>query len=98
MTDWEVKTYPLDPPSLQDVVTALQDHLKSCFKEVDVAIVACPDLTKEPFYLAGQGLNGRPSICDVGGVPYLIPLPQTDRPPYSMKWIAKNLNYDQSFM
>lgn len=34
-----------------------------------------------------------PAVAKVGGVPYLVPLAQTDRQPYSMSSIADSLGY-----
>lgn len=44
------------------------------FAEVQVEVVECPDLTAAPFHLASSGLCGSPTIVDVGGPPYLLPL------------------------
>lgn len=37
--------------------SVLNKKLKSNFAEVHVEVVDCPDLRKEPFYLADQGLR-----------------------------------------
>jgi len=84
--------------SLQDVAICLEQHLSTEFKEASVSVIhSCPDLTKNPFHLAAPGLSGSPAVCDVGGVPYLIPLAQTDRDPYSMTEIASVLSYEKAF-
>nr|CAD7588373.1 unnamed protein product [Timema genevievae] len=66
-------------PSLEEVATVLNKGLPSNFAEVSVEVVACPDLTKQPFTLACKGLGGKPRIVEIGGVPYLVPLVQRSR-------------------
>ena len=82
-------------PSLQEVATCLQEYLSTEFQEASVSVTSCPDLMKDPFHLAASGLSGSPAVCDVGGVPYLVPLAQIDRSPYSMKEIARQLGYSK---
>ncbi|XP_052871915.1 ester hydrolase C11orf54 homolog [Anopheles cruzii] len=65
---------PLHTPSLGEVRDVLAAGLKSNFATVNVEVVECPDLTKAPFHLAGEGLNGSATLVELGGVPYLLPL------------------------
>ncbi|KAF2982447.1 hypothetical protein EK904_014901 [Melospiza melodia maxima] len=57
----------------------MQKGLKENFADVQVSVVDCPDLTKEPFNFPAKGICGKPRIADVGGVPYLIPLVQKEK-------------------
>lgn len=82
-------------PSLEEVAKIFDESLRDIYNEVTVEVVDCPDLTKEPFNLAAQGLCGSPGIADVGGVPYLVPLARTDKQPYSLAQIAEQLKYDR---
>lgn len=60
------------------------------FAEVLVEVVDCPDLTAAPFHLAANGLGGSPTIIDVGGPPYLLPL--VDRTKiYDVKQLARRV-------
>lgn len=59
---------------LDDVAACLATGLKANFQNVTVDVVDCPDLTRAPFHLAGKGLNGNPTLLEVGGPPYLLPL------------------------
>lgn len=74
-----VEQKSLHRPSLQELATVLNNGLRNHFKEVNVEVVDCPDLTQKPFTLAGKGLNGNTHVVEVGGVPYLMPLVQTDK-------------------
>lgn len=100
MTDstYNFRSHGLHVPPLEEVASLFQEQLVTQFAEVHVSVEECPDLRSKPFSLAGSGLSGRTSVCDVGGVPYLVPLAKTDRPPYSMKQISKLLGYSESFM
>ncbi|XP_046681211.1 ester hydrolase C11orf54 homolog isoform X2 [Homalodisca vitripennis] len=69
-----VEEKPLYCPSMNDVAQALKDGLSENFETVEVSVVDCPDLTQKPFSLASQGLGGSPTILEVGGVPFLMPL------------------------
>ena len=66
-------------PDLHDLAAAIELGLSSNFESVSVCVVDCPDLKESPFHLAESGICGRPTILDVGGVPYLIPTPELQR-------------------
>ncbi|RWS19332.1 ester hydrolase C11orf54-like protein, partial [Leptotrombidium deliense] len=76
-------------PPLTELCDLLNDKMSSNFAEVNVEVVDCPDLRKEPFHMAGEGLNGKPMIADIGGISYLMPLPRFDKQPYSLTEIAQ---------
>lgn len=78
-----VTKVPLQPPSLQDLAKILNEGLTKTFKHASATVVECPDLTKEPFNLAAEGLCGDEKAADVGGVPYLVPTPNLSKR-YSM--------------
>lgn len=61
-------------PSLEELAEVLQKGLKDNFAHVQVSVVDCPDLTKEPFTFPVKGICGQTRIAEVGGVPYLLPL------------------------
>lgn len=88
---------PLFVPSLDEVVKVLSSGLKSNFAAVEVSVVDCPDLTKEPFTLACKGLGGKPRLIEVGGPPYLLPLVQKDKV-YDMKDLGKAADVDSAFL
>ncbi|XP_022658551.1 ester hydrolase C11orf54 homolog isoform X2 [Varroa jacobsoni] len=75
----DIKIHDYYVPLLENVATALQRGLTESFAEVLVRVEDCPDLTKAPFYLAAEGLSGSARICDVGGVPYLIPVARPEK-------------------
>ncbi|CAG2054290.1 unnamed protein product [Timema podura] len=79
ISDPPVEFKVIHVPSLEEVATVLNKGLPSNFAEVSVEVVACPDLTKQPFTLACKGLGGKPRIVEIGGVPYLVPLVQRSR-------------------
>lgn len=87
----------LHVPALEELSTVLQTGLQTNFAEVQVSVVDCPDLTKEPFQFPVKGLCGNPRITDVGGVPYLVPLVQKDKE-YDMNVISKELELPGAFI
>ncbi|XP_062887873.1 ester hydrolase C11orf54 homolog isoform X2 [Mobula hypostoma] len=84
-------------PTLKELCEVLQDGLKKNFAEVQVSVVDCPDLTQEPFTFAAAGLCGKPRIADVGGVPYLLPLPQMDKI-YNLNTVAEQVELPGAFL
>nr|CAD7571519.1 unnamed protein product [Timema californicum] len=72
-------------PSLEEVATVLNKGLPSNFAEVSVEVVACPDLTKQPFTLACKG------------VPYLVPLVQRNRL-YDIKDVGRLVGVEPAFI
>lgn len=66
----------------------LQKALAVNFQEVTVDVVECPNLTEKPYNLAGSGLGGSPTLMEVGGPPYLLPLVDRSKL-YDMKTLAQ---------
>eukprot|EP00794_Sanderia_malayensis_P003459 gene3459-3955_t len=75
----EVESKLLHQPKLEELARVIATGLTGNFSDVSVSVVDCPDLTEAPFKLAKSGLGGNPKILDVGGVPYLIPKPVTNK-------------------
>lgn len=89
---------PLHVPSLNEIKTVLEEGLSTNFAEVKVEVVNCPDLTKEPFLLSASGLSGNPTIFEIGGPSYLLPIVQKDKL-YDIHELLKHINYsDKSFV
>lgn len=89
---------PLHVPSLNEIKTVLEEGLSTNFAEVKVEVVNCPDLTKEPFLLSASGLSGNPTIFEIGGPSYLLPIVQKDKL-YDVHELLKHINYsDKSFV
>lgn len=61
-------------PPVDEVIDVLTTGLKTNFTNVTVEYVDCPNLKSSPFHLAATGLNGHPTLFEVGGAPYLLPL------------------------
>jgi len=80
----KVEHKPLDIVPLQQIAEVLQTALRQNFKEAQVNVVDCPDLTAKPWGLAAPGLGGNPRVLDIGGVPYLMPTVTKDKL-YEMK-------------
>lgn len=66
-------------PQLEELSQVLKDGLSKNFSNVEVNVVDCPDLREKPWKLASSGICGRTRIADVGGPPYLIPLPDLSK-------------------
>uniref|UniRef100_A0A0K8TRB6 Putative ester hydrolase c11orf54-like protein n=1 Tax=Tabanus bromius TaxID=304241 RepID=A0A0K8TRB6_TABBR len=65
---------PLHVPTFEEVQEVLLKELPTNFAEVSVEVVDCPNLSNPPFHLVKPGLNGSPTLIEVGGAPYLLPL------------------------
>nr|AFK10805.1 ester hydrolase C11orf54-like protein isoform 1 [Callorhinchus milii] len=92
-----VEKFSLHVVGLEELCEVLQDGLKTNFAEVQVTVVDCPDLTKEPFTFAAPGICGNPRLADVGGVPYLIPVPQTQKV-YNLNAVAQDVQLPGAFI
>ncbi|KAF2364454.1 protein of unknown function DUF1907 [Trinorchestia longiramus] len=92
-----VESVNLFVPPLEDVCSVIRKGLEQNFKEVDVAVVECPNLTKEPYNLPGAGLSGSTRIADVGGVPYLLPFPDLSKN-YTFDELAKAIDLPDCFL
>ena len=62
-----MKFFEAHNPSLEELVSVLQDGLKKYFENVKVELADCPDFTQKPYKIAVSGLHGNPAIADVGG-------------------------------
>ncbi len=74
----------------------LQAALQANFQTAAVSVVECPDLQQAPFSLAAPGLCGRPVLCDVGGVPNLVPLVNRSKV-YNLKDVAAEIGNPGAF-
>ncbi|XP_019876653.2 ester hydrolase C11orf54 homolog [Aethina tumida] len=92
-----VEKRPLYVPPLNELVDVLNKSLKNNFQEVKVELVDCPDLTKQPFTLASEGLSGNETLVEIGGPPFLAPLVQRDKV-YDLKDIAKLVDSEPAFI
>ncbi|XP_076165041.1 ester hydrolase C11orf54 homolog [Ptiloglossa arizonensis] len=82
----------LHVPSLDEIKDVLKEGLVQNFSEVQVEVVDCPDLTQEPFTLAAPGLNGDPTLLEIGGPSFLLPSVQRHKL-YDIKELLNNLQY-----
>ncbi|XP_064392081.1 ester hydrolase C11orf54 homolog [Halichondria panicea] len=92
-----VESKSLHVPPLQEVAQVLQGGLESNFRDVSVCVVECPDLTQSPWRLAAPGICGSPRLVDIGGVPYLFPLPDCSKL-YDMADIARLVGLPGAFL
>jgi Domain of Unknown Function (DUF1907) len=99
MASLPIKTYPLNPPPLSDLASLLTSKLQPYFQDVSASTVPCPDLRLAPFHLAAPGLCGNERIADIGGPPYLHPLPKFTKE-YSFLELPKliGMNPERGFM
>lgn len=67
MEESKIQFFESFKPCLEELVSVLQDGLKSYFGDVQVELVECPDFSKKPYQIAVGGLHGKPCIADVGG-------------------------------
>ncbi|XP_071578045.1 ester hydrolase C11orf54 homolog [Temnothorax nylanderi] len=89
-----LETIDLPFTTLSEIATILQNGMSLAFREVNVDISACPCLAREPFNLAGTGLNGNPSIIQVGDYASFIPTPRIDIAKWNIKEMLSSTCYD----
>lgn len=92
-----VKKADMHVPAMEEVAKVLNDGLEKNFSTVSVNVVECPDLTQKPYGLSAPGLNGHPRLADIGGPPYLTPLPQLNKV-YTFTQIAELVDLPGAFM
>ncbi|XP_018336914.1 ester hydrolase C11orf54 homolog isoform X2 [Agrilus planipennis] len=95
--DLKVEYKPLYKPPLQELADVLNQNLTYNFAEVHAEVVDCPDLRKEPFTLASEGLGGNPRVVEIGGVPYLAPIAQLNKV-YDLKDIERFSGLKSAFI
>ncbi|XP_026942435.1 ester hydrolase C11orf54-like [Sagmatias obliquidens] len=74
----------------------LQKGLTDTFADVQVSVVDCPNLTKEPFTFPVKGICRKTRIAEVGGVPYLLPL--INKTNYDLNKIAGEIQLPGAFV
>ena len=91
-----VEHQELHVPPLDELCKVLKSALSKNFKEVHVDVVDCPDLLQKPWNLAAPGICGSTRLALVGGVPYLIPVPNLSKV-YNVDIIAKQIGLPNGF-
>ncbi|KAG8451805.1 hypothetical protein GDO86_003850 [Hymenochirus boettgeri] len=84
-------------PSLVEISSVLKSKLQKNFAEVSVTVIECPDLSQAPFDFPVKGLCGKPRIADVGGVPYLVPVPRLHKV-YNVNTVTKNIDLPGAYI
>ncbi|XP_048261874.1 ester hydrolase C11orf54 homolog isoform X2 [Bombus affinis] len=84
----------LHVPSLDEIKDVLKEGLIKNFADVEVEVVDCPDLTKEPFTLAAPGLGGNPTLLEIGGPAFLLPTVQKNKL-YDIQQLLNHLQYKE---
>ncbi|KAG1659993.1 Ester hydrolase C11orf54 [Nymphon striatum] len=99
MLEWHLSEAELSGPFdlYASPRSVLHKGLSENFKDVVVEVVDCPDLSKEPFHLAAEGLCGSTRLVDIGGPPYLVPSPKRDKV-YNLPEISKLIELPGAFM
>lgn len=83
--------------NFNSIFSVLNISLKNNFEYVNVEVVDCPDLTKQPFTLAKPGLDGNTKLIELGGVPYLLPTVKREKV-YDLKNIAATVKSNPTFI
>ncbi|XP_003702672.1 ester hydrolase C11orf54 homolog [Megachile rotundata] len=84
----------LHVPSLDEVKEVLKEGLLTNFAEFQVEVVDCPNLMQEPFTLAAPGLGGNPTLLEIGGPPFLLPMVQRNKV-YDIRQLLNHLQYNK---
>lgn len=74
-----VEHQELHVPPLEELCKVFKSALSKNFSEVHVDVVDCPNLTEKPWNLASPGICSGTRLALVGGVPYLIPVPNMSK-------------------
>lgn len=95
-----IKSALLHNPSEQILTNALTTILLKNYKHVTVEFVSkTPDLTQKPWNLASPGICGNSRLCDVGGVPFLVPGPAAWKERvYDIRHVAKQCDLENAFV
>jgi len=98
--DQTVRSKPLFTPPEDVLVDVLTKTLEKNYKHVSVAFVdTTPDLSRAPWNLASEGIAGSPRLCDVGGVPYLVPGPPAyNERVYDLRHVATQCDLPDGFV
>ncbi|XP_043484054.1 ester hydrolase C11orf54 homolog [Leptopilina heterotoma] len=85
-------------PSLEELKNVLYEALSKNFAQVSVDIVDLPDLRKSPFNLKAEGICGKTTAAQIGGLDNMFPHPRFDKL-YDVKKISKHLGFnDETFV
>ncbi|KAH7730718.1 Protein C24B5.4 [Aphelenchoides avenae] len=87
----------LDPPTLEELVSAVSSGLKKNFDDVVVEVASCPDLREEPFRMSAPGFGGTLRVADVGGQCNLFPHVQRHKE-FNLKAICSVCEADNAFV
>lgn len=68
--EYNTKQYALFVPTLDDLAIGIKSSLENNYKNVQVCVQSCPDLTY--LGIASSGICGKTCLVDVGGVPFLL--------------------------
>jgi len=81
----------LHVPDFKEVAGVLKNGLGKNFKNVQVDVVKCPDLSKPPYSLASPSLSVG-SVINIGGVINMEFLQNNNKYHYDLKQIVKDVN------
>uniref|UniRef100_H2YBD9 DUF1907 domain-containing protein n=1 Tax=Ciona savignyi TaxID=51511 RepID=H2YBD9_CIOSA len=93
-----VESVALHMPSLDELAEVISVGLRKNYKESSCSVVDCPDLSKEPFGLAANGICGRTKLVEVGGVPNLVPLSKYMEKVYNLQTISERIGAPGCFV
>lgn len=91
LRSYPAETYECDLIPLDELASTLQTFLSKFYQFCEAKVVDCPDLSLEPFNMVGSGLGGKTAIADIGGAPYLMPVPIVPSPIYSFVQLGKTI-------
>ncbi|CAG9994390.1 unnamed protein product [Clonostachys byssicola] len=78
-SQYPIKKVTVTPPSLEELASSIASGLPSNFVDASCTVETPPDLTQQPYNLAGPGLTGNARVVDIGGPPYLLPSPDASK-------------------
>ncbi|PIO70221.1 hypothetical protein TELCIR_07933, partial [Teladorsagia circumcincta] len=74
-------------PSNAELRSVIETALWKNFKNVQVTLATCPDLSKPPFRMTANGFGRKLSIAEVGGMGNLFPILHKDKD-YDIKYFS----------
>ncbi|XGW06888.1 hypothetical protein V3C99_016866 [Haemonchus contortus] len=84
-------------PSNEELLAIFEGALKENFKDVEIKLCQCPDLTAEPYNMTSTGFGRKMVIAEVGGPGNLFPVIHKEKD-FDLKEICNGCDAPASFV
>ncbi|VDM70421.1 unnamed protein product [Strongylus vulgaris] len=93
----EATTIDILKPSNDELRTIIEKTLKKNFKNVEVDVTTCPDLSAAPFSMTSNGFGRKLVIAEVGGPGNLFPVIHKEKE-FDLQEICRHCQVPSSFV